>query len=857
LARISGEPASIFGPATRFSLTQDVLRYRGDLYVGTLESCFRLETNEWLPARLEPWPKLPVETWDLEQAGRSLVAATAGGAVEISNGSVSQIDTESSTTAVAWYEDGQRLLLGQEKMVKLLQRSSTGWTETARWPTEALQIQEIREAEAGVFWVLTRPAATSLYRVDIRVDQARPGWQGFPSDSPWAAFADLGDELLFIREQGVFGQGIDEAGKIELQKDPRFEAGWLRNIVESGSMKAIQTDRNGRIWLISLYSIGEIEIGPDGTFVYRRPPLLLPWRIDIPVVADPEADALWLGTEEGLIRFDTEAARIEPHVFSPVVRLRLPEQATGTPVIPPGPDPLRLEYAIPHFVNEELVEYQQRLVGFDQKWSDWSRETHREYTNLPGGSYSFEVRARYAGEPIGEVSSVSFLVLSPWHHRWWAFSIWLALAVAAFLGFARLRSWKLERQAKILEARVEEEMRARLALEAKMQESQRLESLGVLAGGIAHDFNNLLAVTMGNAEILRFRAGEKAGIASMLDQIIIASQRAGGLCTQLLAYAGKAPFASSNLDLSGLVRETYSLLKTSVSSNVRFELDLEPDLSLVQADPTQAEQVIVNLILNAAEACHDRSGKVRLATYECHITDKDLRRGHLRGYPQGPGRYVVVEVSDDGVGMEPGVVDRIFDPFFTTKVTGRGLGLAAVFGILRQHQAAIEVQSEKDKGSILRIFFPALPDSERKARPDRRVVEPPAATRAARAEDHVLIIDDEQAVRTFAREALELEGFKVSTAASGLAGLQLLRSQLSTVGCVLLDLTMPGMDGVATYQEIQNVAPDLPTVIMSGYSESHFLQQFPSDQHPAFLHKPFTLAQLRNAVVGAMVQAES
>jgi signal transduction histidine kinase/CheY-like chemotaxis protein/sugar lactone lactonase YvrE len=862
LARISGEPVSVFGPAAPFSLAQDVIRFHGDLHVATLESTFRLAAGEWAPARFEPSPEIPGETWDIEVAGSSVVAATNTGLFELSAGEYKPIDTESGATAVAWYEAEQRLLMSQEKSVKLLQRSDDGWTEIARWPIESIQVRKIRQAEDGTFWIHATPASTNLYRADIRSNQDPPIWQGFPSDSPWRGIAELREELLFFRPDGVYGYQINEAGKIELERDHRFDGQWLKDLLNDNRVRAIQADRNDRVWLAELYRVGEIEVGPDGTFIRSRPPLQLPWRIGLLVAADPEADALWLVTEEGLLRLDTESARIVPQPYSPLVRLRLPEryteqaEASGSSslsVLPHGLDPLRFEFAAPHFVNEELVEYQQRLVGYDQSWSDWSRESHREYTNLPGHRYRFEVRARYAGEQIGEVSSTSFQVLPPWHLRWWAISLWLFLLAAAIVGYARLRSWKLERQARVLEARVEEEMQARHALETRMQESQRLESLGVLAGGVAHDFNNFLAVTMGNAEILRYRAGEKKpGISNMLDQIITASQRASGLCTQLLAYAGKAPFASCKLDLSDHVRQMHDLMKSSVSSNVQFDLDLQANLSLVQADFTQAEQVIVNLILNAAEACHDRPGRIRLATSECELTDSDLRRGHLHGYPAGPGRYVVIEVSDNGEGMGTEVIGRIFDPFFTTKKMGRGIGLAAVFGILRQHSAAIEVQSEKGKGSTFRVLFPALPAGEVVTPADRHAQELPVATWTAPTEGHILVIDDEAEVLTFAREALELDGLRVSAAMSGPAGLELIRLQASSLLCVLLDLTMPGMDGVATYQEIRSIAPDLPTVIMSGYSESHFLQQFPSDQRPVFLHKPFTLTQLRNAVMKAI-----
>jgi len=243
-------------------------------------------------------------------------------------------------------------------------------------------------------------------------------------------------------------------------------------------------------------------------------------------------------------------------------------------------------------------------------------------------------------------------------------------------------------------------------LQQKMQETQKLESLGVLAGGIAHDFNNLLSVILGNASLARLEAAETPANAARLDSIITAANRAGDLCRQLLAYAGKASFSITRLNLNELITETTRLLELSISKQARLEYALTPALPSIEADASQLRQVIMNLVINASEAIGEEdAGTIRLATTVVRLP--------LPGSPETgpdaslpPGDYVCVEISDTGCGMPPEVLNRIFDPFFSTKFTGRGLGLAAVLGIVRTHGGTLKVFSTAGKGSTFRTYLP-------------------------------------------------------------------------------------------------------------------------------------------------------
>ncbi len=339
----------------------------------------------------------------------------------------------------------------------------------------------------------------------------------------------------------------------------------------------------------------------------------------------------------------------------------------------------------------------------------------------------------------------------------------------------------------------------RAMLERKLQETQKLESLGVLAGGIAHDFNNILTGILGSTSLARMDLPPGGETLEHVVQIEAAARRAADLCRQMLAYAGKGRFVVQNIDLSNLVRETTQLLELSISKKASVRYELAQPLPLVSADATQMRQILMNLVLNASEALDDRPGTITLATGVHDVDAEYLRTSQIEG-DLAAGAYVYLEVSDSGSGMSRETLDRIFDPFFTTKFTGRGLGLSAVLGIVRGHKGAIKVYSELGRGTTFKLFFPA-------AEGQPAVKTPSERPEAWRGTGTVLVIDDEPAVRTVTERILRALGFDPVSARDGVQGLEMLRMKGAAVVAVLMDLTMPNMDGETAFRENPHAAP--------------------------------------------------
>jgi two-component system, cell cycle sensor histidine kinase and response regulator CckA len=386
----------------------------------------------------------------------------------------------------------------------------------------------------------------------------------------------------------------------------------------------------------------------------------------------------------------------------------------------------------------------------------------------------------------------------------------------------------------ITEWRTAEEERKRF--QAKMLETQKLESLGILAGGIAHDFNNLLTVVLGNASLLR---EAEPRLLENIHPIEQAANRAAELCRQMLAYAGQVRMNPERLSLGALIESSQPLLGHSISKNVRLETQLAKDLPQVEADPQQVRQILVNLVTNASEACGGSPGLVRVSVAAVDASREDLSRARV-GDDLPAGRYVRLEVSDTGSGMNVDTLSRILDPFFTTKFTGRGLGLPAVAGIARIHRAALIITSEPGLGTRVSILFPALAPI-----PSPMAGSPGAPTPGpAQAGGTVLVVDDEPAVRSLAEAMLRRQGFATEAASSGEEALALARNRAGRYVAALIDLTMPGMDGPTTLRAIRNLNPKLPAVLTSGLTEREVAADLSEDPPTVFLHKPFTLAEL-------------
>ncbi len=383
----------------------------------------------------------------------------------------------------------------------------------------------------------------------------------------------------------------------------------------------------------------------------------------------------------------------------------------------------------------------------------------------------------------------------------------------------------------------------RAVLDQRMRESQKLESLGVLAGGIAHDFNNLLTAILGHACLARAHPAA-AAVRHHLENIEEASQRASDLCRQMLAYAGKAKFVLGVTNLNRLIEDTVHLLKVSISKKVQLTFTLADDLPNIVGDATQLRQVLMNLVLNASEAVGDASGTIAIRTGVMSHEDiklTELSSGHLE-----PGDYAFLEVEDSGIGMPEETRARIFDPFFSTKFTGRGLGLSAVLGIVRGHQGALQVRSTPGQGSCFTMLIPVAPNAALENVLPAPMEGPP------RYEGTVLLAEDEPAVRTVTKHMLEHLGFSVLTVSDGQAAIAAYREHIAALSLVLMDLTMPRLDGREALSVMRSYGARLPHVIlMSGHSEQDVMAHFSDVAAVSFLQKPFTPERLHEEIARA------
>jgi PAS domain S-box-containing protein len=381
----------------------------------------------------------------------------------------------------------------------------------------------------------------------------------------------------------------------------------------------------------------------------------------------------------------------------------------------------------------------------------------------------------------------------------------------------------------------------RLKLEAQIQQAQKLESLGVLAGGIAHDFNNLLTGILGYADLALMDLSPVSPARATIEQIEKSARRAAELTRQLLAYSGKGRFVVQPIDLSELVREMAYLLSISISKRCILKYEFADSLPRFEADAAQIRQIVMNLIINASEAIGEKSGVVAVLT-GARTCDRAYLADSYLDENRPEGLYVYLEVADTGCGMTPETLARVFDPFFTTKFTGRGLGLAAVLGIVRGHKGAIKIDSVPGRGTTFRVLFPA---SERTAARDDAA---PAPAPAWHSNGTVLVVDDEETVRALAGAMLEKAGFTVLTAAGGRQALKVFQARGDEIRAVLLDMTMPDMDGREVFRELRRIRPGVRVVLSSGYNEQEVTEPLAGLGLAGFIQKPYRLDDLLNGM---------
>ena len=389
----------------------------------------------------------------------------------------------------------------------------------------------------------------------------------------------------------------------------------------------------------------------------------------------------------------------------------------------------------------------------------------------------------------------------------------------------------------------------RKLIERDHLQRQKLESLGLLSGGIAHDFNNLLGAMVGNVELFRSELDPNGQEVTRLKALEDLIGRASNLVAQILAYAGKGKFKVQPLDLNFQVEDIIRLLRASLFRNAAVQWQPAPDLPAVEGDLAQIQQVIMNLIINALEAVPVQEGVIIIRTGSEAITGTDAEN-QPPGMALKPGPYLTFEVSDNGPGMPPEVQERIFDPFFTTKFTGRGLGLSVVQGILRSHQGGIRVTSKVGEGTTFKLFFPAAPASA-KAEP----MAPPAPGIQGtdfKGTGTILVVDDEEALRSVAVAAIRRLGFHTLEARDGLEALQAFEANQARICLVLMDLTMPRMDGEEAYREFRRAGSMVPIILSSGFGQEEAFQRFRGRGLAGFLPKPYHFQDLVSTIRAAL-----
>jgi signal transduction histidine kinase len=397
-----------------------------------------------------------------------------------------------------------------------------------------------------------------------------------------------------------------------------------------------------------------------------------------------------------------------------------------------------------------------------------------------------------------------------------------------------------------LEQELSERKRAeaeKTVLEQQLHQAQKLESLGVLAGGIAHDFNNILAIITGYCGLVKinYETAEKN-----IPHIEKAAERAAELCRQMLAYAGKAPFIQAEVDFSGLVDEMITMLKATISQNVVIKSVLSRDFPFFMGDSSQLRQVVMNLIINAAEAIGEVTGEIGISLEKTEIKAGQTEIDHL-GTIIPEGRYICFEVTDNGCGMDAETRRKIFEPFYSTKFAGRGLGMSAVLGIIKAHDGALQLESRVGHGTTFKVYLPVQVGSSEKEEASQNATSVPWQGSGT-----ILLAEDEEHVKSIAVELIQMLGFTVIVAANGKEALELYEKSAADITMVVTDIGMPVMNGYELFYELKQRSQQLPIIISSGFGEGYIVSKIPREEIAGLINKPYSFDQLRDVLRGVV-----
>lgn len=395
-----------------------------------------------------------------------------------------------------------------------------------------------------------------------------------------------------------------------------------------------------------------------------------------------------------------------------------------------------------------------------------------------------------------------------------------------------------------------EDMSDVVRAEEALRQAQKLESMAVMSGGIAHDFNNLLTVIMAQASLARAKVPGDFAVVEHLDKVIHASENAARLTQQLLAYSGRGQFEIQTLNLNHVIQETAQLLHVVLPPNVNLSIRLKEQLPQVEADTAQIQQIVMNLIINSAEACPDGKGSIVISTDTLNLSADNISFKSSVGNDFAEGEYVLLCVQDTGSGMNERTLSRIFDPFFSTKETGRGLGMAAVVGIVRSHRGDLSVESKEGQGTTIKLILPSVAETPREeTERELRVNENPTT-------GQILVIDDEEFIRDAIREVLSMQGLKCRTFCDGESGLAFFNEGPENITLAIVDLKMPGLSGEETCKRLLELRPELPIIVSSGYSEPEATHNLSQMGITEFLQKPFAFDTLVARVLALLASSD-
>jgi PAS domain S-box-containing protein len=388
----------------------------------------------------------------------------------------------------------------------------------------------------------------------------------------------------------------------------------------------------------------------------------------------------------------------------------------------------------------------------------------------------------------------------------------------------------------------------KLLLEQQLHQAQKMESLGVLAGGIAHDFNNILAVIMCYCDLAKQKP-QMSG--EFMPEIEKAVDRAAGLCRQMLAYAGKTQFVESHVDVTALLDEMLSMLKSTLPQNAAIKPYLSGDIPAIEGDASQLRQLAMSLIMNASEAIGEAQGEIRVSLTKLKISDEKLEKDYI-GKAITPGSYLCLEVTDTGCGMDDETKQRIFEPFYTTKFVGRGLGMSAVLGIITSHGGALQFTSQVGQGTTFKVYLPAQFSDSAGEESSQHL-----SLASWSGSGTILLVEDDKQILRVAKDLLEELGFSAIEASNGKEALELYRKNAAEIRLVVTDIGMPLMDGYELFRELKKIEPELPIIISSGFGDMDVTSKISPEDIAGLISKPYHFDQLRDVLKGVVEGAHT